>query len=63
MQGYGTVLTNFRPILDFYTPWKGQKTIDFSGGMEIEHWDKIVLNFSWREQFTNNKNLLNNEKL
>ena len=49
MQGYGTVLTNFRPILDFCTPWKGQKTIDFSGGMEIEHWDKIVLNFSWRE--------------
>ena len=49
MQGYGTVLTNFRPILDFYTPWKGQKTIDFSGDMEIEHWDKIVLNFSWRE--------------
>ena len=35
------ILTHFKPMLHFYTPWKRQKTRGFltlSGGMEIEHW-------------------------
>ena len=40
-------LTDFNPIVHFYTPWKCQKTFGFltiSGGIEMKHWTKIGLN-------------------
>ena len=38
-------LTHSKPILNFYTHWKHQKTKDFltfSGGIEMEHWFPLV---------------------
>lgn len=35
------ILTHFRSVFHFYTPWKRQKTIVFqaiSGVIEMEHW-------------------------
>ena len=35
------LLTYFRSVFNFYTPWKHRKTFSclmFSGGLEIEHW-------------------------
>ena len=37
------ILTHFSLMFNFSTPWKRQKTfsfLSFSGGTEIEHWDK-----------------------
>ena len=37
-------ITHFRPIFQFYTPWKRQKTLGFPTflvGIEMEHWAKI----------------------
>ena len=39
-------LTDFNPIVHFYTPWKCQKTFGFltiSGGIEMKHWTKHIL--------------------
>ena len=39
-------LTNFCPMFHFYNHWKRQKTfafLAFSGGIEMEHWSKMVL--------------------
>ena len=39
-----SVLTYFRPMFHFYTPWKRYKTkgfLTFSGGTEIDHWTKM----------------------
>ena len=41
---FGQILTHFRPMFHFYTPWKHQKTggfLMFSGGIEMEHWLKM----------------------
>ena len=38
------LLTHFRPLLHFYTPWKHQETfgfLTFSGVKEMEHWVKM----------------------
>ena len=38
------LLTHFRPLLHFYTPWKHQETfgfLTFSGVIEMEHWVKM----------------------
>ena len=40
---FGQILTHFRPMFHFYTPWKHQKTggfLMFSGDIEMEHWLK-----------------------
>ena len=40
------LITHFRPMFPFYTPWKRQKTFDFltfSGGIEREHWPEMGL--------------------
>ena len=34
-------LTNFMPLVSFYTPWKHKKSFDFllfSGGIETDQW-------------------------
>ena len=41
---FDQILTHFRPMFHFYTPWKHQKTggfLMFSGGIEMEHWLKM----------------------
>ena len=38
------LLTHFRSMFPFYTPWKRQKTfgfLTFSGGIESEHWPEM----------------------
>ena len=34
-------LTYFSPMFYFYTPWKRQKILRFSGGTEMEHWAEM----------------------
>ena len=34
-------LTHFSPVSHFYTPWKGQSFLAFSGGIEMWHWTKM----------------------
>ena len=37
-------VTQFKPIIHFYTPWKREKTTSFllfSDGIEMEHWLKM----------------------
>ena len=39
-----SLLTHFRPVFPFYTPWKRQKTsgfLTFSGSIEREHWPEM----------------------
>ena len=37
------ILTDFMPLVSFYTPWKNVKTRDFlfSGGIEKYYWHEI----------------------
>ena len=34
-------LTHFSPMSHLYTPWKSQKTLTFSGVIEMWHWTKM----------------------
>ena len=43
-EGRVALLTHFKPMFPFYTPWKRQKTRDFltfSGFTEREHWPEM----------------------
>ena len=43
-QNGAMVLTHFKPMFPFYTPWKCQKTLGcltFSGDIEREHWPEM----------------------
>ena len=53
-QNWKQILTNFSPMFHFYSPWKRHKTfgfLTFSGGIEMEHWSKML------HQFTINKKM------